>query len=208
MMRLSKRGLLLVALVATMSIASQAQGQSQAQTQTQAQARTEVLPPAKVDVKSLVLQDLKDMQEKFVGLAQATPADKFTWRPGPGVRSVVEVYVHVAKGNFMYPTAWKVPPPPMKEWPDINKPDKDRVIVMLNKSFLYLQAAVARIPDSELGEEKAFHGEQTPLGEILFNISVHMHEHLGQSIAYARMNGVVPPWSAKEGAESQTQKPK
>jgi len=163
---------------------------------------------AKVDVKSLVIADLKETREKIVGLAQAMPEDKYAWTPRPGVRSVGEVYIHIARANFTFPTAWGVPPPPAKELGRMPYPKKERVVQLLDMSFDFLQNYIAGIPDSQLSQPRDFHGRQMTLAAILFHIAGHEHEHLGQSIAYARMNGVVPPWSQAETPTPAAQKPK
>jgi uncharacterized damage-inducible protein DinB len=179
-------------------------------------ARAQSMSPApagdmtagKVDVKSMVLADLKETREKIVSLAQAVPEDKYGWNPGPGVRSVGETYMHIVATNFTFPEMWGVPPPPAKDLNQRPFPKKERVIQLLNTSFDYLQNSIKRIPDSRLNEPRDFFGTPMPLADILFHIAGHEHEHLGQSIAYARMNGVAPPWSAPEKPASTEQKPK
>ena len=162
---------------------------------------------AKVDVKLLVIEDLKHTREKIVSLAQAMPEDKYSWTPGPGVRSVGEVYMHIAKTNFTFPTIWGMAPPPAKDLDRTPYPKKERVIQLLNLSFDYLQDRIEKIPDSQLSQSRDFFGQQIPLAAILIIIAGHEHEHLGQSIAYARMNGVVPPWSAPQKPAVTDQKP-
>jgi len=162
---------------------------------------------AKLDVKSLVVEDLKQTREKIVSLAQAMPEDKYSWTPGAGVRSVGEVYMHIARANFTFPTIWGMPPPPAKDLGRTPYPKKERVIQLLNMSFDFLQNRIEKIPDSQLSESRDFFGQQMPLAAILIQIAGHEHEHLGQSIAYARMNGVVPPWSAPQKPAATDQKP-
>lgn len=165
-------------------------------------------PAGKVDVKLLVIEDLKHTREKIVSLAQAMPEDKYSWTPGPGVRSVGEVYMHIARANFTFPTIWGMPPPPAKDLGRIPYPKKERVIQLLNLSFDFLQNRIEKIPDAQLSQSRDFFGQQIPLAGILIIIAGHEHEHLGQSIAYARMNGVVPPWSAPAKPAPAEQTPK
>ena len=79
-------------------------------------------------------------------------------------------------------------------------PDKAKTIMLLNQSFVFLQQSVEKIPDAELSQTRNFFGQQKTVATIVFDIATHTHEHLGQAIAYARMNGVAPPWSAAEAA--------
>jgi uncharacterized damage-inducible protein DinB len=163
-----------------------------------AQPKTKSAPGA--DLRALFLDDLKDTREKVVSLAQAMPEDKYTWRPGTGVRSVGETYLHIANANFMFPKMWGVMPPSGMDWSGKATPDKAKTIMLLNQSFDFLQQSVEKIPDSEMSQSRNFFGHQMPVSAILFHIATHTHEHLGQAIAYARMNGVTPPWTAAQAA--------
>jgi uncharacterized damage-inducible protein DinB len=165
-------------------------------------------PLAGADVRALFLEDLKDTREKVVSLAQAMPEDKYTWRPAAGVRSVGEVYLHIVNANYMFPKIWGVMPPAGMDWSGKATPDKSKTVMLLNQSFDYLQQSVEKIPDAELSQTRNFFGQQKTVAAILFDIATHTHEHLGQAIAYARMNGVTPPWSAAEAAAEHTQKSK
>lgn len=165
-------------------------------------------PAATTDVRALFLADLKDTREKLVSLAQVTPEDKYGWRPATGVRSLGEVYLHLVGANYMFPKFWGQMPPSGMDWKGKATPDKAKTIMLLNQSFDYLQQAVEKIPDSQMNESRDFFGHQEPIAAILFDISNHTHEHLGQAIAYARMNGVVPPWSAAEAASEHNHKSK
>lgn len=155
------------------------------------------------DYKASVLSDIKDTEKKFVGLAQAIPADKYTWRPGDGVRSVSEVFLHIAGANFGMPGFLGAAPAEgfNRQGFEKSTTDKDKVIEQLNKSFAYLESAVEKEPNADLTKEtKIFGGHEATHGEVLFMIITDLHEHLGQMIAYARMNGVVPPWTAARQA--------
>ena len=137
--------------------------------------------------------NLDDVQEKIVDLAIATPADKFAWRPASDVRSVSEVYMHIAGGNYFLATFLGVPAPKMNG--DIEKTvtSKADVIAELNKSFDHLRKAANGVSDLEKAV-KMF-GKPSSHRAVLITMLSHLHEHLGQSIAYARINNVVPPWS-------------
>lgn len=137
--------------------------------------------------------NLDDVQEKILELAESIPADKYSWRPGSDVRSVSEVFMHVAGSNYFLASFLGVDPP--KTNGDLEKKytKKADVVAELRRSFEHLRAAANGTTNLE--QPVRMFGRQTSNLGVLFTISNHLHEHLGQSIAYARMNGVVPPWS-------------
>jgi uncharacterized damage-inducible protein DinB len=137
--------------------------------------------------------NLADVQEKIVELAEAMPADKYTWRPAAGVRSVSEVYMHIAGGNYFLATFLGVAAPNRTEDLETTVTKKAEVISELKRSFEHLRAAATRTEDLE--KQVKMFGSTTTHRGVLMTILSHLHEHLGQSIAYGRMNGVVPPWS-------------
>ena len=147
------------------------------------------------------LQQLDGVQKKVTSLADAVPADKYTWRPAPGVRSVGEVYMHLASANLFLPTLWGVKPPADVDLPNLEKQggDKAKVAAALEKSFAHIRRVVETTPDADLDKPVKIFDHQGTVREAMFIIANHMHEHLGQSIAYARSNGVVPPWSKGQG---------
>jgi len=137
--------------------------------------------------------NLDDVQDKIVALAEATPPEKYGWRPASDVRSISEVYMHIAGGNYFLATFIGVPSPKMNG--DIEKTvtAKAEVIAELKKSFDHLRKSANRVKDFE--KSVNLFGKPTTQRAVLVTMLSHLHEHLGQSIAYARMNGVVPPWS-------------
>jgi len=158
--------------------------------------------------KSDVLASIDDAGKKLVDLAQAMPAEKFGWRPASGVRSVSEVYVHVAAGNYFLPTFVGVKRPEgMDRTMETKITEKSQVIDTLKKSIAHLKNAVEGVPDADLDKPVKFFGRDLTERAILLHAVNHMHEHLGQSIAYARMNGVVPPWSESESAPKKSSAP-
>jgi len=151
------------------------------------------------EYKSALIADVNDMAEKFVDLAQAFPADKYTWRPGEGVRSVSEVFLHISGGAFNLPQNWGAAPPAnftVKGY-EQSTTDKAKIIEQLNQSFVYLKAALQNISDADLAKQVKLYGrDSTGLG-VAYHLTNDMHEHLGQAIAYARVNAIVPPWTAE-----------
>jgi uncharacterized damage-inducible protein DinB len=134
---------------------------------------------------------------QILALAEATPAEKFAWRPSPGVRSVSEVYMHIAVGNYFLldQAGVKIPDdtPPIGMDLEKKTTSKRDVIQWLERSF---EAVRAAYPKTGRTAKRTFLKKQTTSGDILLRLLVHAHEHMGQSTAYARMIGVVPPGSS------------
>ena len=143
-----------------------------------------------------VANELTAVEKKIVSLAEAVPAEKFAWRPADGVRSVSEVYMHVVGANYMLPTMLgaKMPAGITRDM-EKTVTDKAKVIENLKASFAHARKAVEGVPDADLEKKVKFFGMDKAEREVLMILATHAHEHLGQSIAYARMNGVAPPWS-------------
>jgi uncharacterized damage-inducible protein DinB len=152
--------------------------------------------PPKYGFRAEFLYDLSDVQKKIEGLAAAMPADKYTWRPAPGVRSVSEVYMHIAGGNYFLASFVGMKPPAYDESAFERINDKTRVLAELRKSFDHIRLAALTASDSDLDKPIKMFGTDTTVRGAFMTALNHLHEHLGQSIAYARMNGVVPPWTA------------
>jgi uncharacterized damage-inducible protein DinB len=141
-------------------------------------------------------------EKQILDLAEATPADKYGWRPGEGVRSISEVYIHIAGGNYFLLGFAGVKPPAgrdgeIKEM-ERNVTEKAKVIDELKKSFAHVRAGIAATSDADLDKPVKMFGRDTTVRGVLLSVVSHQFEHLGQSIAYARMNGIVPPWTAEQ----------
>ena len=135
--------------------------------------------------------------EKFIALAKAMPAEKFTWSPGEGVMQVGHVYMHVAHYNYRYPSSnMGVAPPAGVKLDELEAVrEKERVIRALEDSRAYVRNAIKDMPAEALTKQTKLYGRDVQQWAVLVQLVAHMNEHLGQSIAYARMNGIVPPWS-------------
>lgn len=151
--------------------------------------------------QSELLADLADVRGKYVGLAEAMPEADYGWRPGEGVRSVSEVYMHVVAANFGLVSNILGSSPPEGTDPawlgqDAESiTDKATVVQALGASFDYMAEAIEGASDEQMMAAMDLFGRSLSVrGALTFTLS-HCHEHLGQSIAYARTNGVVPPWS-------------
>ena len=154
-------------------------------------------------VRAEFLNELKTQEDKFVQLAQAMPAGKYTWRPAEGVRSVSEVYLHVATANYNLPHVFGVAPPPDFKAAGFDKSttDKAKVIDILKDSFAHMRQAVLNMPDADTEKQVDWFGSKNTYRGVMLFIIRHGAEHLGQSIAYARMNGVTPPWTEEQQAQ-------
>jgi DinB family protein len=149
-------------------------------------------------VKAAFLADVEAMRAKFVGLAEVFPPDKYSWRPMDGVRSVSEVLMLIASEGYGFaPTAFGGKPAMSREESGaLSKvTDKTQVIEHLNKGFAYAKQTIEAIDPATLAGKRTVFGRERTLPEVVMFVAGDMHEHLGQLIAYARMNRIVPPWS-------------
>jgi uncharacterized damage-inducible protein DinB len=131
-------------------------------------------------------------------LAAAIPADKYSWVPQTGVRSVAEVCAHIISANYFFGSklGGKIPDGVKMETIEKDLKTKEAIAAELKRSYEMMIAAVKNTKDAALPTkvEFPFPGEYTNMSAILISLS-HSNEHLGQLIAYARMNGITPPWS-------------
>jgi len=133
---------------------------------------------------------------RLIQLAEAMPDDKYNWTPAEVVRTVGEVYLHVAETNYYLIAMMKgVKSNPEKEK---SPTDKKTALSMLEKSFDAVKDAAGKLTEADLNKEVEAFGMKFSLRNFMISMLGHSHEHLGQSIAYARMNGIVPPWSKKD----------
>ena len=145
---------------------------------------------------------LSHAQKEMVSLEQAIPQNKFTWRPGKGVRSVAEVYLHAAGSAYWFgkQLGFQVPADSRRKMKDFEKSttDKAKIEKALTDSFEWFASNVKQMPDSELTKTVNLMGHDLTKRTVVMIAMGHYQEHLGQSIAYARSNGVVPPWSKND----------
>jgi uncharacterized damage-inducible protein DinB len=143
-----------------------------------------------------LIADLGQLQSKLVDLAKAIPADKYSWRPSEGVRSVSEALMHAAQANFFFATQVGIQPPENIKMGTLEQiTDKDEAISTLEQSFAQIKKMVEAVPADKLTETKEVFGQTMTNAGLLHAAVSHSHEHLGQMIAYARSMDVVPPWS-------------
>ena len=132
---------------------------------------------------------------RLTQLAEAMPDDKYNWSPAEGVRSVGEVYVHDAEANYYLISVMKGTKLDMSQ--EKSPTDKKTALSMLEKPIDAVKDAASKLTEDDLNKEVEAFGMKFSLRNFMITILNHNHEHLGQSIAYARMNGVTPPWSLK-----------
>jgi hypothetical protein len=128
----------------------------------------------------------------------AKPMAKLGWRPAEKVRSTGEVFLHVAAGNYYIPTMWGAKPPKGIQFDKIENSagkDKDQIIAELKASYDHLRNVINAVPDADMDRKIDVFGKPGTVRSLFMVLASHSHEHLGQSIAYARSNGIVPPWS-------------
>ena len=161
---------------------------------TVAVAQAPATPPS---FKNEFLGQFESSMSKFIALAKAMPADKFSWSPGPGVMTVARVYGHVARYNYYYPaSSMSIAAPTGVGLDSLEQMTrKADIVALLEASNAHVRTTVGKLSDEQLAKPTTLYGRTVPQWAVLLQLVAHMNEHLGQSIAYARSNGVVPPWS-------------
>jgi uncharacterized damage-inducible protein DinB len=158
-------------------------------------------------VRAEFLEEVTFYEQRYTRLAEAMPSERYTWRPAEGVRSVGEVYAHIVAANYGIARALGTAPPAGLDFKTIPalSGDKPKLIQALKDSFAHFRGAIIALSEADADKPQKMFGRQTTVRGSFIMISGHFGEHLGQSIAYARVNGVVPPWT--EEAMQQQQKP-
>jgi uncharacterized damage-inducible protein DinB len=158
-------------------------------------------PPGPGGFRGDFLTALGRVEQQTISLEQAMPQAKLTWRPAKGVRSAAEVYLHIAGGIyfFMGQLGRELPADVQAQmkantW-ETQTTKKDEIKTILTTAFAYLRKAVLETSDADLDKQVKMFGNDWSERLIFMGVQGHCWEHLGQSIAYARTNGVVPPWS-------------
>lgn len=161
------------------------------------------------DMKGQALLDLEAVQKKFVDLANALPADKLTWRPSPDSRSFAEVFLHVAGERYGILGMMGAQKPAGFNGKTFEKSTTDRgqIVQELNKSWGFTQTAIQGMSNADFAKLLPKLGPQANAGDVVYILVADAHEHLGQAVAYARENGIVPPWTAEEQKKAAEEKP-
>ena len=152
-----------------------------------------------------LLRDVTIAEGKVIALAKALPSSAYDWRPAPGVRSTAEVFVHIAGDNYFLPALTGVTPPPgtgidAKDFKSVARFEerhrtRDEIISELSASFAHLKRSIQETLDAGIENRPRLSVRKITTREHWITTLTHLHEHLGQLIAYTRMNNVTPPWS-------------
>jgi uncharacterized damage-inducible protein DinB len=165
------------------------------------------------DMKGQSLADLLAVQTKMVALANAIPADKMTWRPSPDSRSFAEVFLHVAGERYQILGLGGAVPPADFNGKTYEKSttDKAQIVAELNRTWDFAQKTINAMRNVDFAKPVPKLGPDANAGDVVYILVADAHEHLGQLVAYARVNGVVPPWTAeaqKKAAEKKAEEKK
>lgn len=160
---------------------------------------------AQSNVVSDLIKDITELEGKLVALAKAMPEATWGWRPSAGTRTTGEVLQHVAADNYLLPTAVGAVPPAATaikaddyktvQAYETRKATRDEIMADLTKSFAHLKRAMEWTTPAQLAESVKMFGQTYTKQQLWILTATHLHEHLGQMIAYARSNNVKPPWS-------------
>ncbi len=182
-------------------------------TQSAPAAQTEDKTAPSYDMKAQAALDLDAVNKKVISLAQVLPLDKYTWRPTPDSRSFAEVFLHVSGERYFILGLMGAAPPPGFDGKTYEKSttDKAKIIDELTKSEDYTQKTIQGMANADYAKLLPKLGPQANEGDVIYILVADAHEHLGQLVAYARVNGIVPPWTAaaakaaaeKKGQDSQ-----
>jgi len=160
------------------------------------------------DMKGQALVDLEAVQKKFVDLANALPADKLTWRPSPDSRSFAEVFLHVAGERYGILSLMGAEKPAGFDRKTFEKSTTDRaqIVAELNKSWEFTQKTIKGMSNADFAKLLPKLGPQANAGDVVYILVADAHEHLGQSVAYARENGIAPPWTVAAQKQAEEKK--
>jgi uncharacterized damage-inducible protein DinB len=153
--------------------------------------------PGVTGYRSEVMAEVMIQESEFVRLAEAIPADRYTWKPSPDVRTIAEVFLHASAANYNLYKQVGTPTPAGVDTKTLEQSttDKAKVIATLKASYAHAKAAIRSMPDADLEKTLNWNGGKITERGVLLYIVQHIAQHLGQQIAYARSIGVVPPWT-------------
>ncbi len=152
---------------------------------------------AATDYRDEIMRHFEQSTRKLTSLAEAVPGELYTWRPGEGIMSIAQVYMHIARYNYMYPeTSLGIAAPQEIDLDNLESiTDKTQVTALLKRSVTHVRELAAQMSERDLNRPTMLYGREVPGWAVLLQLVAHMNEHVGQSVSYARMNNIVPPWS-------------
>jgi len=165
-----------------------------------ARAQEVISKEAAAALKTAFIADIEVLRGKFVGLAEAFPQDKYSYKPMDGVRSTAEVLMLAAMEGYSFiPNSFGAKPAQLGTREEMaalrSLSDKAKVIEHLNKGFAHAKAELEALDPATLTGRRQVMGQSRNAIETALMVGGDLHEHLGQLIAYARANRIVPPWS-------------
>jgi uncharacterized damage-inducible protein DinB len=166
--------------------------------------------PGVTGYRAEIMAEVMIQEDKLARLAEAIPAEKYTWRPADDTRSFAEVFLHISAANYNLYKLVGTPPPTSLDLKNLEKSttDKAKIVATLKDSFVHAKQAIKSMSDADLDKSMDwFGGKNTERGILLFIVR-HTAEHLGQLIAYSRSVGVVPPWTEDARRQQQKETPK
>jgi uncharacterized damage-inducible protein DinB len=144
-----------------------------------------------------LMQHFNASIDKVIALADAMPQERYGWSPEKDAMPVGQVYAHIARYNYQYPaSAMGIARPATLNLDTLERMrTKTQIVQLLRHSADHVRKAIASMPVDQLDANTTLYGRTVPRWAVMLQLVAHMNEHLGQSIAYARSNNVVPPWS-------------
>lgn len=148
-------------------------------------------------IRSELLTHFNESIGKVIALAEAMPQERYDWRPERDAMSVGRVYGHIARYNYYYPQSSLGSAVPSGVRLDTLEAmrDKPQIVRVLRQSADHVRRVIGEMPAEQLDASTTLYGRSVPRWAVMLQLVAHMNEHLGQSIAYARSNNIVPPWS-------------
>ena len=148
-------------------------------------------------VRDELMRQFESSMSKVIALADAMPAESYVWKPSADAMPVGHVYAHIAHYNFMYPAnAMGIAAPGTIRLDTLEAMrTKAQIVAVLRQSAEHVRRSLTAMPAAELEKSTTLYGRAQPKWSVMLQLVAHMNEHLGQSIAYARSNNIVPPWS-------------
>ena len=148
-------------------------------------------------IRDEVMGHFESSITKIISLADAMPAESYSWKPSADAMPVGQVFAHIARYNFLYPASSMAIPAPAAIKLDTLEAmrTKAQIVALLTQSAEHVRRSLAAMSSDDLSKSTLLYGRTVPRWAVMIQLVAHMNEHLGQSIAYARSNNVVPPWS-------------
>jgi len=188
-----KRAIVFLILLAATAVLFGQENKTEQTKPAQDKAQTDKAQLDKNPVTTVVKEMLERQQKNLTAAVAEMPADKFGYKPTPEQMTFGHLVFHMATSNIeLCSKAGNMPPPPLGR--PAQETDKESLLALLNKSFLYCNAALAHVDDSKLGETiEVFGGRQAPRAFALIALTNDWADHYSAAATYLRLNGLLPP---------------